>query len=419
MKKNNFLINHIVEILQNIFTVSTPTDLYIANYFKSRKYLGSKDRRIISDIIFGIIRNRTRVETIADEIKNDFLEFDFLHLCILIYIKIFENNFEIENPLLNKIDIEKIENKIYKSKDFEEQLAFKYSFPIWFLKKNKPIFSDDELEKVLISLNKKAQITIRINTLKCSLEKCMKELLKENLKSSRTNFSPFGLNLEKRFSNTLKIFQSGFFEIQDEGSQLVSLLMDAKVNETIIDACCGSGGKSLAMSMMMKNNGKIFAFDVSKGKINELKKRIKKSNAKFIFPSTYDEIDIEKFHAIADKILIDVPCSGSGTIRRNPMIKWKLTENLIKDFSLKQKEILSLYSRFVKKNGILIYATCSMFKEENEDIISYFLQENKNFEIQELPIFFQEKFNSKYFFKTFSHKHSTDIFFASILKRIN
>jgi len=254
--------------------------------------------------------------------------------------------------------------------------------------------------------------------LKADIESLQKKLEEEGYPSTKTSVSPFGLIVEKK-EDIFKsgAFKKGLFEIQDEGSQIVTLLTGVKPGELVIDACAGNGGKTLFLSGIMKNCGTIIAFDMSQVKLANLRRRAAKAGA-FNIKTTSMEA-LTDYNNLADCVFIDAPCSGMGVFRRNPDSKWRLTQDDIKELAAKQKEILLEYSRLVKSGGRLVYATCTISREENEDNVRDFLKGRDDFYLVP-PSEFQPLLSGKLtvddgFFRSLPHKSDTDGFFAAIM----
>ena len=235
-----------------------------------------------------------------------------------------------------------------------------------------------------------------------------------------SNISPAGLVLQKRFHNlSSNSFLEGWYEIQDEGSQLVSQIADPHTGEIVIDACAGAGGKSLHMAQLMKNEGEIIAIDVDKYRLTELEKRAKRAGVSIIKTKLNKNLRAEEFHRKADLVLVDAPCSGVGTIRRSPWMKWGITEPLVGQYAEKQKNILSFNSQFVKPGGKLVYATCSLFRKENDEVVNHFLNSFPDFRLvhpgEDLAKFGLYLNSST--ITMYSHRSNTDGFFVAVMKR--
>lgn len=303
-----------------------------------------------------------------------------------------------------------------------EHIATVHSHPLWLVKKWINIFGPRETLALCIANNEIPPLTLRVNTLKISREELKIELQSTGFVLTPTTFSPDGLILGNSNQPIQKtdFFRKGLLRIQDEGSQCISYLVNPSVNESILDACAGSGGKTTHLAAILKNEGHIVAIDSNPEKILELEKESSrmeitsiKTHPADLSAGLPDELR-EKF----DHVLVDAPCSGLGTLRRNPEIKWRITADDIDKFASIQKNILHNASLAVKKCGRLIYCTCSLLPQENEDIITDFLKLDSRFSLCRPPAQINKSlFDSKYFYRTYPHIHNTDGFFGVIFKR--
>ena len=283
-------------------------------------------------------------------------------------------------------------------------------------------YGHEESENIMRSLNEPAPLTLRVNLLKSTVEKCQEDLKKQEIESARTSISPSGLQITKRINVfSLKTFQDGDFEVQDEGSQILPLLIDPKPTAKVLDACAGAGGKTLGFAAIMKNRGEIFATDNNGYRLKELKKRSRRAGAFNIRPlevATVGDLP-DKLKNYFDVVFVDAPCSGLGTIRRNPGMKWTVTEETVSEVSAKQTEILRQCIALVKPGGRLVYATCTLLRQENEDVVNQFVGANPDFSfVNPEPMLSKlgiKKAVSGNFIKLLPHIHGTDGFFCAVM----
>lgn len=234
----------------------------------------------------------------------------------------------------------------------------------------------EEALALLGALNARAPLTARVNTLKTTREALLEALAKQDVVAEPGKYSPWALHLGTRVNAfSLPEFQAGHFEIQDEGSQLLALLTGAKPGEQVIDACAGAGGKSLALGAMMKNQGELFALDADAARLEELKPRARRAGlgivrSRAIPADELADVALADLQNRADRVLVDAPCSGLGALRRNPDARWRLSADDLPRFAALQKVLLERFSRLVKPGGLLIYATCSIARAENEDVVA-------------------------------------------------
>ena len=299
-------------------------------------------------------------------------------------------------------------------KNYEEAIqkrVLKHAIPDWLDAAGEKAFGMEVWEKELESLNQPAALVIRSNRLKCNPASLQKQLLKElDIKSTPIKEYPDALILEKQ--GNLKhsaLFKKGFFEIQDANSQHVAQMTAPKPGMTVIDACAGAGGKTLHLATLMENKGKIIALDVNEKKLTELQKRAKRNGISIVETTKADRQDFFlEWTNQADCVLIDVPCSGLGVLKRNPDTKWKMNPDKIQEIRLLQQKILQKNAQLVKMGGTLTYATCTPFPDENQEQIDTFLS---------LPL--GKEFNLIQSKTLFSHQTGFDSFYIATLKRTN
>lgn len=330
------------------------------------------------------------------------------------------------NAILRKVDKKDYE-ELFNIEDRMERISKIYSIPLWIIKELSKQLDMNEIEEIAKFSNFKPKVSIRINKLKIKKEGLIKKLEKRNIKIEQGLLEDFLILENIKNIEEMPEFKQGEFTVQDETAGLISTILDPKSQDIVLDACSSPGGKTTYLSEMMKNQGKIEAWDIHEHRIKLVEntaKRIGITNVKVNVKdaSVYDKKYEEKF----DKILLDVPCLGIGVLKRKPDIKWQKNESDIEEITSVQKQILESCSKYLKKGGILVYSTCSILKEENEDIINNFLENNKNFEIEEINLEKNEKIRNKKFFKKYQKKDKylqvyqnkyTDGFFICKLKK--
>jgi 16S rRNA (cytosine967-C5)-methyltransferase len=234
------------------------------------------------------------------------------------------------------------------------------------------------------ALNQPAKLCVRVNTLRSNKKRIKELFLKEDIAFEERNDAPDALVLNSRKNLTkTEIHKDGEIEIQDISSQLVAPYLDAKPGMIVIDACAGAGGKSLHLAALMKNEGEILALDIHHEKLNELEKRARRNGVNIIKTVFFNADVFKRYQHFADRLLLDVPCSGSGVLKRNPDAKWKLTPDFIKEICAVQESILQQNEGMLKPGGKMVYATCSILAEENGNQIARFLKKHKNFSVVE------------------------------------
>ena len=340
-----------------------------------QKYSNIKMKKI-SSIVKNILRIGAYQIIFLDKVPKSAAVNESVNLCKKYSIK----STGFVNAILRKIektdltDIEKIENDI-------ERISKLYSMPEWIVVKLSDELGINKAEEVCKNSNIRPKISIRINRLKTSKEELINMLAKKNINTENAILEDFIYLNSKNITN-LEEYKKGFFTIQDESAALTALVLSPKENETILDCCSAPGGKTTYLAEIMKNKGSIEAWDLYEHRLKLVDENAKRLGIEIINTKINDSTilnknGIDKY----DRILLDVPCLGLGVIRRKPDIKWQREEKDIDEITKIQKQILSTCSKYVKMGGRLVYSTCSILKEENEDIVNNFLINNPNFKI--------------------------------------
>ncbi len=457
------LYNISFDAFKIILKSAYPPDKILSEIFKSKKYLGSKDRRFVSELIFSSIRNIIFLKDLASVASDNETKIEqkilvLNSLCALEFniIKAFDikgilpkmnieiNDFKIiisqiisNENLFNSYFVANINELIYKhylslvSASADNIIAFSklYSIPEWILQK----INSTNINPITFGANSliPAPAFLRVNLSNADVNSVAGYLSSIKINNIASNLTPASIKIPERVKlDDNDLFRSGAFEIQDEGSQLISYALAPKPNSRILDACAGAGGKTLHIADLTSDKATIVATDTEFGRLKEISKRAKRSNFRSISVKHIKEQDVNSLKKLFDYkdfdyILVDAPCSGLGTIRRDPSRKLRVNENLIAKLSSKQSRILEQYSQFVKIGGYLLYATCSILNEENKDVVEKFLFENPNFEPSPLINSFNQ-YNIiidglgqyDYHLSVSFDKYDFDGFFMALMKRI-
>ena len=411
-----------------------PADKLIDNYFKSRRFIGSKDRAAIGELVYWCLRHKAALEWwLVQKLGGD-LHARGLVLTALILRKDYtladlhplSQDSQYSFPRLSAPEIKRCEQLAEAPLQHPDMpVHVRLNYPQWLEEKLRDAFGKD-FEKALLALNEQAPTDLRVNTLKTTREELLVNLSLEGFEVAPAPTSPVGIRLAKRAPVfTSQYFKAGHFEVQDEGSQIVATLVDAAPGMKVIDFCAGAGGKALVIAAQMKNKGRILAWDTSAKRLAQIKERIRRAGVDNIQVHTIaSETDkfLKRHLKSADRVLVDVPCSGTGTWRRNPDLKWRFTPQDLQEVVAAQASILTSAARLVKPGGRLIYATCSLLKDENERQIERFLKESSNFKALCARSVWDhtEKNASKEvsFLSLTPHQDGTDGFFAAVLEQL-
>ena len=370
MKLHRNLALGIVEGLQNIFNNKVPLRIELSRLLKLNRKWGSRDRRLLGKILLDCIRWKNTYAHLGNlNVKTKYFNWKLLGVWLLLK--------EYELPEWDEIiGLKELHSKPPLDPKKINRII-RHSIPDWLDKLGLETFGEDTWEKELKKQNEEASLVLRANTLKTSPERLQRILEKKfNISSSLNKAYPEALIIESHIKLThLEPYQKGLFEIQDANSQLVSHWADPKPGMKVIDACAGAGGKTLHMAALMQNKGNIIALDNYPKKLEQLIKRAHRNRINIIQTQDANEANVlESNYKKADVVLIDAPCSGLGTLRRNPAAKWHMKSDRMKELQELQLNILQKNAPLVKKGGKLIYATCSIFPSENNHQIQFFLK---------------------------------------------
>lgn len=371
----NLLIGIHDALNETFFEKNKYADKVIERLLKAHKKWGSQDRAVVSEIFYNIIRWKKRLEYYMGEgVKPSNLY--KLILAYLLWSKTKYKKFEEFDGIKIADILKKLEKGNLPSK------AIEHSIPDW-LAQRLELELGEEWEKEMVALNEQAPTVLRANTLKTSVKGLIDELKEEGVESTALATYPSAVQLDEKKNVFLtSAFKEGLFEVQDASSQVIGELLDVKEGMRVVDVCAGAGGKTLHLAALMQNKGQIIALDIHEWKLAELKRRAKRAGAHNIETrSITDNKVIKRLHGTADRLLIDAPCSGLGVLKRNPDSKWKIDSDFIERIEKEQYQILSDYSKIIKKGGRMIYATCSILPSENNLQVKKFLSENSDYSL--------------------------------------
>ena len=386
-KPHRILLQAIVNALHVIFTEAKYADKVIEKTLKENPKFGGRDRRFIAETTYDIVRNYRLLSYLANT-TTDFWQILGVHFVVKYMPIPTEREFK---------DLD--EKKILDAKKALTDESILQSYPEWLWNTCQTELGKVKWEIEAKALNEQAKVVLRVNTLKTKRDILKKHLAEQEIEVQVLDGYENALMLTERqniFGNEL--FKLGLFELQDAGSQAISEFLEVEPGMRIIDACAGGGGKTLHLSALMQNKGRIISMDITQWKLDELKKRARRATASNVEPRLIESSKtIKRLENTADRLLLDVPCSGLGVIKRNPDAKWKLDVDFIDRTKAIQKQILNDYSIMTKKGGYLVYSTCSILPSENREQVNQFLDKNKNFEfVKDKSILPSEGFDGFY-----------------------
>lgn len=405
------------ELLKQVLKFDHPADMVLSRYFRELR-LGPRERATLAETIYGVLRKKNLYSYLAQHGSGA----PERRLAILGFVA--DRDYLLSALTDQEIDwLERCDQ--VKPEDLME--LHRHNLPQWLVEPLKEQLGND-FWPLVESLNAPAGLDMRVNTLKDKRAEVQKELAKVGLKTVATPYSPWGLRLaDKSQLGKLDAFTRGAIEVQDEGSQLLALLVDPKRGEMVVDFCAGAGGKTLALGASMRSTGRLYAFDTSGHRLDALKPRLARSGLSNVHPVAIAHERDDRIKRLAgkiDRVLVDAPCSGLGTLRRNPDLKWRQTPKAIEELVAKQTAILQSAARLLKPGGRLVYATCSVLRRENEAIAEAFGLANPDFAVLEAaPLLTQlgversDSLCSGAYLRLWPHLHHTDGFFAAVWQK--
>ena len=410
------IIGHTEEVLREILRFTGPADGTLSRYFRDHPKLGSRERGVVAEAVYGLLRNKAIYTSFAESGNGPTMRrMTLLGLADAVSIESLGGLSDEETEWLKRVA--EINRELMPP-------LMRSNLPQWLF--DKLVARDGEAATLELAhaMNQPAPLDLRVNSLKANREEVVATLAEAPILCVPTPYAPLGLRVIKKPTlQNLPLFKSGAIEVQDEGSQLLAQIVGAKRGEMVVDFCAGAGGKTLALGATMRNTGRLYAFDVSEKRLAKLKPRMARSGLSNIHPVLIAHENDGKVKRLAgkiDRVLVDAPCSGLGTLRRNPDVKWRQTPEAIAEMNTKQIAILSSAARLVKSGGRLVYGTCSLLDEENEAIAAQFLASHEDFSLVPMKDVLAEQkiaLEMDDYLKLLPHKHQTDGFFAAVFVR--
>jgi 16S rRNA (cytosine967-C5)-methyltransferase len=417
------LLDACAELVKLVLKFDHPADAVVSRYFRDNRSLGPRERATLAETVYTVLRKKLLFDHLSPsgsgpkERRMAILGFhgprDFLAAALT----------DQEKNWLAQCDS-------IKTADLLER--HRHNLPEWLVEPLKQQLRA-EFWPLVESLNQPAPLDLRVNTLNDKRADIQQELKLAGIATRETPYSPWGLRLDDKPALTkLDAFARGAIEVQDEGSQLLALLLDAKRGEMVVDFCAGAGGKTLAIGASMRNTGRLYAFDTSAHRLDALKPRLARSKLSNVHPAAIAHERDDRIKRLAgkiDRVIVDAPCSGLGTLRRNPDLKWRQSPQAVQEMTVKQAAILQSASRLLKSGGRLVYATCSLLPAENEAIAQAFSEANREFsplpaaevlsnlKVKDADALCSGGETAKNYLRLWPHRHRTDGFFAAIWTR--
>ena len=415
MANNSIPLETAITALRSILPLEAPADVLLSRFFREHPALGPKDRAFVAELVFGVLRNLRSLDTACGKPTPRLLAIAWL-------VRLQGMNMRELAPYLRGPELDQVPE--IKAFDLTTQpLPVQWDVPDWLAERLLTVYGAETATQLCTALRRPASLDLRVNTVLAKRNELLATLNEAGMHAVATPYSPVGIRLtDKPALSQYKPFLAGHFEVQDEGSQLLAYLLAPKRGEMVVDFCAGSGGKTLVLGALMQSTGRLYAFDVSEKRLTRLKPRLKRSGLSNITPqliSSENDSRIKRLAGKINRVLVDAPCSGLGTLRRNPDLKLRQNPVSVAELALKQANILAAACKLVKPGGRLVYATCSLLPEENEDIVAAFLETNPRFRLKSAAEVLSEQqinLDTGDYLRLNPAEHGTDGFFAAVLE---
>ncbi len=416
------LLSQTAQVLGMVLSFEHPADAVLSRYFRENRDLGQRDRAFIAETVYGIVRRLRWLHRLTGCSATPHPTPRQLLLAWLARGEGWTTHrFEAATLAAEREWIGTV-----KAATLDEgSLAERADFPDWLVERLLTTHDEAALLELAYSLNQPAPLDLRVNVLKNSRDTVLAQLHAEGLQAKPGAWSPQAIRLAgKPALQKHPLFLDGTIEVQDEGSQLLGLLVQPRRGELVVDFCAGAGGKTLQLGAMMRSSGRLYALDVAEKRLAKLKPRMARAGLSNVHPTLIaheNDAKLKRLAGKADRVLVDAPCSGLGTLRRNPDIKWRQSPAAVEEMVAKQHAILAAAARLVRPGGRLVYATCSLLAEENDDVVDAFLAAHPAFrqiDAGEVLAAQDVALSTGARLRLSPHEHGTDGFFAVVLERI-
>jgi 16S rRNA (cytosine967-C5)-methyltransferase len=410
-------LDGIREALVAVLPSRSPADVVLKYFFRDHRQLGARDRALVADTVYTVLRHRRMLEAVTPSASPR-------ELALASLVKFQGFGVGPLEPVLRPE--ERTWLVALKARDLEElPFEVRADLPDWIVARLREHYSDAEILALARSLAKPAPLDLRVNTLQAPREAVLQRLEADGIEAAPTRYSPLGVRLKEKIAiNRHPMFLAGAVEVQDEGSQLLGLLVEPRRTDMVVDFCAGAGGKTLQLGAAMNSQGRLYAFDISDKRLGNLTPRLRRSGLSNVHPQRIEgenDAKVKRLRGKIDRVLVDVPCTGLGTLRRNPDLKSRQSAEGLVQLNAKQYAILEAAASMLKPGGRLVYGTCSLLREENEAIVERFLAAHAEFALvpvaevlsrQGIPVPGCDRYLA-----LSPVRHDTDGFFAAVLQR--
>jgi len=415
----NALLDLATELLRSLLKLDQPADVVVSAFFRKHRTLGARERHALAETAYGVLRQRLLYQHLAQSGSGPLER----RLAILAWqgSDTFLRGALAPPEQAWLAQVQQVDRSTLPEK-------LRHNLPEWLAGALQASVGEG-FWPLVQAMSEAAPLDLRVNVQKARREDVQRALTEAGYTVAPTLHSPWGLRVHgKPALHKLDVFTQGLVEVQDEGSQLLALLTDPKRGEMVVDFCAGAGGKTLALGAQMRSTGRLYAFDVSGHRLDALKPRLARSGLSNVHPAqiAHERDDrVKRLSGKIDRVLVDAPCSGLGTLRRNPDLKWRQSPATVEELRIKQAAILASAARLLKPGGRLVYATCSLLEAENEQVAQAFTEANAS-QFELLPV--QDVLQTARvdqpailsvgsFLRLWPHVHQTDGFFAAVWQR--
>ncbi len=413
------LLDLCTELLRAVLKLDAPADSIVSGFFRKHRTLGPRERHALAETAYTVLRRRSLLLHQAQS-GSGALE---RRLALLAWSG---DQSLLRGAVGPNEQAWRQQVLALDPAGFSEKL--RHNLPDWLASALRAQLGDEAFWPLVAALNEPASLDLRVNIFKARREDMLSVLNQAGLRVAPTPFSPWGIRVPgKPALQKIDAFVRGDIEVQDEGSQLLALLVDAKRGEMVVDFCAGAGGKTLALGASMRSTGRLYAFDTSGHRLDALKPRMARSGLSNVHPAHIAHERDERVKRLSgkiDRVLVDAPCSGLGTLRRNPDLKWRQSPQAVVELQAKQTAILDSAARLVKSGGRLVYATCSLLRDENEVIAEAFGAAHPDFvplpaqdALAAAHVTRAEELTQDGYLRLWPQRHATDGFFAAVWQR--
>lgn len=421
------LIDLATQLLGQVLAFKAPADAVVSEWFRQHRRLGPRERRALAETVFNVLRhlNRWRYLATSAPLGTDARGGDGLHR------RLVSLAWAGDAPVLTSTlsaEEQACLARLHALPPEHWPDAARHNLPDWLAATLRNQLAEAEFLALVEAQDRPASLDLRVNVMKGRREEVRAELAGAGIETEPTPWSPWGLRVQGHPSLTrLAAFAEGRIEVQDEGSQLLALLTEARRGDMVVDFCAGAGGKTLALGALMRNTGRLYAFDTSGHRLAAMTSRVERSGLGQVHPAqiAHERDDrVRRLTGKVDRVLVDAPCSGLGTLRRSPDLKWRLSAPDVQALSQRQASILAAAARLLKAGGRLVYATCSLLREENEDVVANFEAGHADFErldaaevLSRAGVNQATELTQDKLLRLWPHIHGTDGFAAAVWQR--